>query len=320
MVIPPPARHPILYYLWFEWSVARALRKVQPDVFLSPDGYLSLRTDVPQVPVIHDLNFHHHPEYFSTVNRLHYLHYFPRYARKAQRIATISEFSKADIVERYGIDPSRIDVTYNGAPQDLLHLTDVQKRDVRLEITGGRPYIVFIGGLYPRKNIIQQLLAFDQFKEKTGSNACFVVIGAANATSAPIFDTLSTLRWKQDVLMLGRVDPREKVDRILAASEALMFVSTFEGFGLPLLEAMRCGVPTITGNISAMPEIADGCALLVPPDNTAEIASAIERVLTNRELRSTLIQNGYQRLPMFTWEKAASTLWDTVQAVHASNH
>ena len=114
-VLFPQARHPILYYLFFEFAVTRALKKVKADVFLSPDGYLSLRTDVPSVQVIHDLNFEHFPEFVPFLERKFYRYFFPRYAQKATRIATVSSYSKQDIIDLYNQPESKIDVVYNGA-------------------------------------------------------------------------------------------------------------------------------------------------------------------------------------------------------------
>lgn len=315
IVIGPQARHPFLFYLWFEWSVAKVLKKIRADIFVSPDGYLSLRSDVPQIPVIHDLNFHYYPEYFSFLVRNHYLYYFPKYAKKAKRIATVSEFSKNDIVNQYGISADKIDVIYNGVNQQIIKLTNKEKQTIQNQITGGRPYFVFIGGLYPRKNLINQLKAFDEFKLKTKSDVCFVIIGSRYKESEPVFQTINQMQFKDDVIIKGRVEPREIADRIIASSLALCYVSNFEGFGLPLVEAMRCNVPIITGNITAMPEIAEDSALKVSPHSISEIAHAMERIVYDEDLSQKLIEKGELRLRDFTWDKTADLLWNSIISV-----
>lgn len=317
VVAGPPARHPVLFYAWFEWTVPRLLKKVNADVFLSPDGYLSLRSEVPQVPVMHDLNFHYFPEYFDLSVRKHYGYYFPRYAKKAARIATVSQFSKQDIVQQYGVPASDIDVVYNGASQDVLELSEAEKQEVRNEITGGHPYMVYIGALYPRKNLVNQLLAFDRFKNETGSDMRFVLIGSRYRESAGIMNCYEKLRHRDHVLFLGRVDPREKADRILAASAFLMYVSQFEGFGLPLLEATRCGVPAITADVTAMPEIGGDAVLQASPENIEQIADAMSRLSRDKSLRRQLVLNGKKILPHYTWEGTESRLWNClVKAVY----
>ena len=117
VAIFPQARHPFLYYLWFEYAIPIALEKHKADLFLSPDGYLSLSTTTPQVGVIHDLNFEHYPADLPFLTRKYYRNYFPRFARMAKRLATVSEFSKQDIVQQYKVDPSKIDVVFNGVDE-----------------------------------------------------------------------------------------------------------------------------------------------------------------------------------------------------------
>ena len=114
VVLNPPARHPILFKIWFDRSVTKALKKYQCDAFISPDGYLSLKTNVPQLGVIHDLNFEHHPKDIPASALKYLKNYFPKFAQKADRLCTVSEYSKQDIVKSYGIDPKKIDVTHNG--------------------------------------------------------------------------------------------------------------------------------------------------------------------------------------------------------------
>jgi glycosyltransferase involved in cell wall biosynthesis len=114
VVAHPQSRHPILWYLFFEFGVYRVLKKHKPDLFLSPDGWLSLRSNTPQLAVIHDLNFEKHPEFVPFLVRKYYLYFFPRFAKKARRLTTVSEYSKKDIVSRYGVDEDKVDVVYNG--------------------------------------------------------------------------------------------------------------------------------------------------------------------------------------------------------------
>ncbi|MCB0785782.1 MAG: glycosyltransferase, partial [Flavobacteriales bacterium] len=157
----PPTRHPILYRIWFDAVVPGLLRKHKADLFLSPDGYLSLRTSVPQVPVMHDLNFEHHPDDLPPAYRRFYRKFFPRFARKAARIVTVSGFSKQDIMDRYGVPAEKIDVVHNGVGTVFGQDTDEEKVAARRKLTNGQPYVICVGSLPPRKNIAQLLPAFD---------------------------------------------------------------------------------------------------------------------------------------------------------------
>ena len=133
VVLKPQARHPVLWYLFFEWSVTRALKRYCIDLFLSPDGWISLRTHVPTLTVIHDLNFEHASDFLRPSHQRYMKRYFPRFARKATRIATVSEFSKDDIATTYGVDSKKIDVVYDGSNADYRPLSEEEQIAVRKE-------------------------------------------------------------------------------------------------------------------------------------------------------------------------------------------
>src|SRR5690554_900898 len=135
VVAHPQARHPILWYLFFEFGVYRILKKYKPDIFLSPDGWLSLRSGVKSLAVIHDLNFEAHPEFLPRHIAKYYKWFFPRFARKATRIATVSEYTRQDLHERYKIDLSKIDVVYNGANTRFSPLTNEKIQTIRNRIS-----------------------------------------------------------------------------------------------------------------------------------------------------------------------------------------
>jgi glycosyltransferase involved in cell wall biosynthesis len=283
-------------------------------VFLSPDGYLSLRSDIPQVAVIHDLNFEHFPHFFDPFHRWHYRTFFPRYCQKAKKIATVSEFSRKDISVLYNIPLEKIDVIYNGVdtlyqPADKASVDEFKKN-----ITGGQDYFVFIGGLYLRKNLSTILKAFDAFKKKTHLPVKFILAGKSYKETKELFELHRTLECKEDIIFLGRVEPREQIPVILSGALSLVYVSLFEGFGLPIAEAMQCGTPVITGNITAMPEIAGDAAILADPYSYQSIAAAMEQIATSDKLRAELRQKGFEQAKKFTWKNTADKLWKTLQA------
>lgn len=160
VVLNPPARHPILFRIWFNFSVTRALKKYKADVFFSPDGFLSLKTKVAQVGVIHDLNFEHHPEDLPT-SALNYLKkYFPQFGKKAEHIITVSEFSKQDLCKTYGISPDKITVSWNGASEVFKPISEEEKTAVRDQFSNGKNYLLFVGALHPRKNVKRLIEAY----------------------------------------------------------------------------------------------------------------------------------------------------------------
>ena len=161
VVIGPQARHPVLFYIWFEFSLPAALKKIKADLFISPDAYLSLKTKVPSLLVIHDLNFEHYPKMVPFLARKHYQFFTPKFAEKADRIATVSQFSKDDIVQNYHISPEKIDVVYNGANETFYPINEDDKKKAKAMYCEGNDYFVFIGALNPRKNLVNLFKAFD---------------------------------------------------------------------------------------------------------------------------------------------------------------
>lgn len=311
VVIGPPARHPVLFVLWFEWSVARALRRIRPDLFLSPDGYLSLSAKVPSLAVIHDLNFEHFPEDLPWLVRKYYRYYFPRFARKARRIATVSEFSRDDIAATYGIDPDVIDVVYNGANEKFLPVSENIAEQTRAEFAAGQPYFLFVGSLHPRKNLARLFAAFDLYKQRTDGGEKLLVVGEKKWWTPEIRKAYEGSVHRGDIVFSGRLEP-EVLCRVTASALASVYVSYFEGFGIPIVEAFRCGVPVITADATATAEIAGGAALLADPFDVKSIAEALKAVAEQPDLRRDLIRKGFDRAEDFTWQKSADRLWSSV--------
>ena len=312
VITGPQARHPVLWYFWFEWSVPRILRKERADLFVSPDGYLPLRGTVPSVAVIHDINFLHRPGDLPLSSRWYYNHYFPEFARRAKRIGTVSEYSKADICRSYGVEPSKISVLYNGINEHYKPVSDREKQAARDRTTGGTPYFIYIGTLHPRKNIPGLLKAYDLFREETGSAYRLVIVGEKMFMTSEIDRTFSGMKHRAEVIFTGRMDPAE-LQQVLASAEALVFVPFFEGFGIPVIEAMKCGVPVIASDATSLPEVAGGAALLSGPEDFRAIANHMRQVTTDPGLRSGLVSSGLKRAENFSWDRTADKFWDLIE-------
>ncbi len=313
VMVPPPTRHPILYRIWFDLMLPRALRKYRADAFLSPDGYLSLRTEVPQLPVIHDLNFEHFPEDLPRAYSRFYRTFFPRFAKKAARIVTVSEFSKQDIVTTYGIAPERIDVVYNGIGSVFVPLAEEERGKARKKHTGGLPYFVCVGSLHPRKNIARLLEAFDRFAE-TQNEARLVIVGEDFWWDDRMKAAWKTMRHTEKVVFTGRLEQTE-LHATLADALALVFVSYFEGFGIPVAEAMKCGVPVIAANATSLPEVAGDAAIFCDPFNVESIAEAMAQLWNDPQLRAQLAQAGLLRSERYTWDRTAEGLWNSLEKI-----
>jgi glycosyltransferase involved in cell wall biosynthesis len=310
VVIGPQARHPILWYIWFEHSIKRVLKKHKPDLFISPDGYLNLKTPIKSLAVIHDLNFEHLPQYLPKFPRWYYKKYFRRFAEKAYRIATVSKYSKEDISKTYQIDSSKIDLVYNGIGDFFHPISEMEKQETKNEISSGNPYFIFIGALNPRKNIDGMLKAYSLYREKGGENK-FVIVGAKMFWDQNIARVYESHPYKTDILFTGRLEG-EGLNKVLASAEALLFVSYFEGFGIPIVEAFKCEVPVITSSTSSMPEIAGDAALICDPQRIEDIAIAMHKV-EDPQTKKDLIEKGIKRQNLFTWNQSAEMMWASIE-------
>ena len=311
VVLQPQSRHPILWYLFFEWSVPFALKRYKADLFLSPDGWVSLRTKVKTISVIHDLNFEHFPQYIKLFPYLYYYIFFKQYARKAVRIATVSEYTKQDICTLYGIDASRIDIVYNGSNEIYKPLSDAEQNGIRQQFTDGKPYFIFIGLIHKRKNLINLFKAYDHFRRFSENDVKLIIVGSKKWWRGDIETTFNQMKYKNDVIFTGRIEPLE-LSRLLASSLALTYVSYFEGFGIPILEAFNAETAVITSNVTSMPEVAGDAALLVDPYSVVSIAQAMQKIFSDKELRHSLIEKGRKRRLDFSWDATAAKLWETI--------
>ncbi|OFY87157.1 MAG: glycosyltransferase [Bacteroidetes bacterium RIFCSPLOWO2_12_FULL_35_15] len=312
LILSPQARHPILYYLWFEFSVAAILNRLKPDLFLSPDGYLSLKSNCKQLAVIHDINYEHYPMDVPFLERKYYQHFFPKFAQKATRIATVSEFSKKDIAGTYNIDPSKIDVVYNGCNESYTAIDYEEQQQTKLKFSQNCDYFLFVGALHPRKNISRLFQAFDKFKNDQPSTVKLVIVGVKYYWTREIKHTYLNMKHKEDVIFTGRLST-EDLKNVLGSALAMTYVPYFEGFGIPILEAMNCDTPVITSNITSMPEVAQDAALLVDPFSVESIANAMLYIYKDEDMRNKLIQKGRKRKLDFSWDKTATALWESIE-------
>ena len=170
VVLFPPARHPFLYCIYYEFSVRRNLQKIKPDVFVGPDGLLSLGSKTKQIAVRHDINFYHYPQDLGFFYRHYYNFFMPKFAKKASKIVTVSQFSKQDLVQTYGVLADKIEVVYNGINDGYRKLEDYLKLETKAKFSGGKEYFLFVGSMSPRKNLVRLIAAFANFKKQIQSD------------------------------------------------------------------------------------------------------------------------------------------------------
>lgn len=308
----PPYRHPLLYVLYMELVLPFVLRRLRPDVFVSAEGFLSLMSGVKQLPVIYDLNFEHFPENLSFKNRIYFRTFFKRFARKAQRIATISEYSKEDIVKLYGIDANKIDNVSCGINSNFSVLKEEEKAAAKHRYARGEDYFFFVGSMHPRKNVVRLIHAFDQFKKDTNAKLQLVIAGHILWSGSEIENAVNAMSCKEAIHFTGRISD-EDLKLALGSAFGLTFVPVFEGFGLPIVEAFQAGVPVVASQVTSLPEVAGDAAVYADPFDVVSIKDAMARLYNmSPEERTTLINKGFQQKELFSWQRTADLMWRSI--------
>ena len=312
IVLAPPTRHPFLWILWFEYRIPKLLKKIGADIFLSTDGYISLRTNIPQVDVIHDINFVHNPKQLPWLTSWYYNKYFVKFAKKATHIGTVSEFSKNDICTTYGIDREIVTVCYNGSNEQYKPISEDEKKVIRDKYSKGKKYFVFVGALSPRKNVDGLLRSFEIFKERYNIDFKLLIVGGTLHKTGEIEKIYSEMKHKTDVIFTGRLETDE-LCKVVAASESLVYIPHFEGFGIPLLEAMYAETAIISGNTTSLPEVVGNAALIGSPSDYEKVAENMNHIATNEELRNSLIEKGRLQRQKFSWQLTSERLWNCIE-------
>ncbi len=318
VVLKPSTRHPLLWYYWHEKKLPPLLEKIKPDIFLSPDGIISLKSDIPQVAVIHDISFYHRPSDTPFLTGLYYRHFYRKFAFKASRIITVSMFCRDDISSYFGINPEKIDVAWNGVSDYFYPATDEEKYNFRKNLTGGDPYFVFVGNFSPRKNIPGLIKAWHLFREKTGFKHKLVLAGKRLFLNRETDRMIRLSPCREDIILPGKII-HHQLRLLYSAAEALVFVPWFEGFGIPAAEAMRCGTPVILSSLTSLPEIGGDAALYVNPADPPDICEAMIQIVKNSELREKLSRDGILQSQKFKWENTAKSVRKSIETAIGYN-
>lgn len=312
VVVGPPARHPLLWKLWYDIKIPALLKKYKADVFVSCDGFCSLNTRVPQCMVLHDLSFIHFPKFNKRSHVFFYKKYTPAFLEKARRIATVSDFSKKDILAHYNkIPDSKIDIVYSGVKEIFAPVDGYKKMHIKEKYTSGKEFFIYVGAIHPRKNLENLLKAFSVFKKRQQSGMKLLLAGRPAWKYEPFLEKLKTYKYRNDVVMTGYLEDLE-LNSLLGSAYAMLYPSLFEGFGVPVLEAMKCDVPVITSANSSMQEIAGDAALYFDPTDFNDIADKMMLLYKDEVLRKKMIQKGKERNGQFSWEKTADLVWQCI--------
>lgn len=311
IVVPPPARHPVLWYLWFEVAIPRILKKIKADVFFSPDGYCSLRSKVPTLMTMHDLAYLHYPEQVDSLTERYYRYFVPRFLNRAEKVATVSDYVKNDIIKSLQIPADKIFRAYNGARDEFKPLVEDSKQLIRNQYSDGKEYFLYYGALHPRKNIVNLINAFERFKSINNTSTKLLLIGRMAWQTSEIENRIKNSPFAADIKHINYLDT--SLPLLVASAKAVVYISLFEGFGLPVLEAMKCGVPVITSDVTSMPEVAGDAAICVDPQDVNEIVKALEKLETDKHIATILVQKGHDRSTFFSWDLTAEAIYRSIR-------
>ena len=313
-VLGPAARHPWLWEYWNEVRIPSALKKHRIDVYWSPDGLLPKRVrgwHGRLVTTIHDLNFVHQPEGIPARVGAYYRRVVAHSARRADAILTVSQKTKEDVAQTFRLSDAHIAVSYN-APAHAYHpLSEGQKQEARERFAQGQPYFCFVGAFTPRKNVRTLVEAFLAFRQQHPDAPHRLVLAGSSLHRDPALTQALALAGER-VLTLGHI-PGDALSALYGGAEAFCFPSRFEGFGIPLVEAMASGCPVISSSASCMPEIVGSAGLLVDPEDVPAWAEALGRLAQDPEALQAYRERGLQRAQDFSWTQSASVVWKALQ-------
>jgi glycosyltransferase involved in cell wall biosynthesis len=259
-----------------------------------------------------------HPEFYPPLVAWRLNQLMKVALRRAARVLCVSENVRDDVRTQFGVPAERLAVAYNGVGSHFVRTAPDQARRVVAERFGiDYPYVLFVGKLQARKNVVRLIRAFARFKHETRSDAKLLLAGKKTATSEGIDETIAELGLGDHVVQAGYFKPTD-LPIVYSAAEQFVFPSLWEGFGIPVVEAMACGAPVVTSTVTSLPEVAGGAAVLVDPMSVDSIAGAMARIHGSADLRRDLVARGLARAEHFTWRNCARATLDAYAAVARS--
>jgi glycosyltransferase involved in cell wall biosynthesis len=289
------------------------------EVLHSPGYTAPLVSPCPSVVTIYDLNFLHHPEDFSQLSATTLRVLVPLAAKTCDMIATLSENSRRDIVARLKVPEEKVHVTYPAASVAPLRREGSSIQDLRLGHRINSRYILSVAASHPHKNLLTLVEAYHLLRSEHSSEHQLVIVGLRGRDHGRLLELITELSLQNEVILTGWI-PAEHLALLYDSADVFVFPSLYEGFGIPVLEAMQHRVPVVSSNVSSLCEATGDATIAVDPHDAAGMAAAIRRILTDRALRANLVEKGYQHAGKFSWEQTARQTLDVyAEAVSRSS-
>jgi glycosyltransferase involved in cell wall biosynthesis len=299
--------------LFDQIAIPRALRQYGCDVVINLKHSVPLFAPTPAIFVMHGADWLAFPQNYYFFDRMYHKVSLPLFCRKADKIISVSHDATRIAVSRLKLPPSKVATVYHGFRTDFHRVQDPERvAQVRARYKLPERFILYVGRIYPMKNVRGLVEAFAKLRDRIPHS--LVISGIKHYKTEPDFAAIDKYSLHDRVIPTGFVE-EEDLPVLYSMAEAFVLPSLYEGFGIPLLEAMACGCPIVTSTQGSCPEVVDGAGVLVNPRDSSDIAEGIYKVLTDRELAAGLVAKGYARVAQFSWEKCARETLDVIASV-----
>jgi glycosyltransferase involved in cell wall biosynthesis len=313
-----PNAHPVILksrmkLLFDQISIPRAARKYGCDVIINLKHSVPLLTGARTIFVMHGADWLAFPQNYYFFDRMYHKISLPLFCSKADRIISVSNDATRIAIEKLRLPPSKFATIYHGFRKDFRRVEDPERlARARARYKLPERFILYVGRIYPMKNVRGLVEAFAKLRDRIPHS--LVIAGIKHYKTEADFAAIDQYALHDRVIPTGFVE-EEDLPVLYSMADAFVLPSLYEGFGIPLLEAMACGCPVVTSKAGSCPEVVDGAGVLVDPRDAGDIAEGIYKVVTNPELAAGMVRKGYQRVPQFSWEKCAQETLDVIRAV-----
>lgn len=312
------------YPVWEQFLLPKALKKIKPDILHCTGNTAPLKVNIPLVITLHDILYLQQinltrGSWYQRIGNLYRKWLIPKIVHKCQAILTVSDFEKAEIERHFGFSDGKVKRVYNAfSPQ----FTEIGNRGVldkyKKKYHLPEQYILFLGNTHPNKNIRKVLKAMSLLQRSTGIKTPLVMPDVDEQFLQRILKEINDPSLRENICLTGYI-PNNELTYIYNLARVFLYPSFYESFGIPMLEAMACGVPVVASGRAAMPEVAGGAALLVDPENEEEIANSIHKLLTKEDLYRSFKSSGLERAASFSWTLTAFGIQDAYDEIFQQN-
>jgi glycosyltransferase involved in cell wall biosynthesis len=306
--------------IWGNIRLPLLLKKLKATVLVQPYGFCSLTTNTPQVLMVSDLLWIDKTQYLPRTIRLYHRLFGKQSIKKASRIITFSEIIKQGLIDKYPIAAENISAINGAAAAIYQPITHEQKQQAKDGYADGREYFLFTGGNNPKNNLVGLLKAFSLFKKWQKSNMKLLIAGPITPQKGDVLDKLDSYKYKDDVVILKGINERQ-LALVTASAYAFIFPTLVNGFAVPLLSAMQCGVPAIATDLNTNREVGAEGILYALPNDVDGMANQMKLLYRDELMKASLIEKGFQQAAVYNWERTVGLFWDVVlKVVSASDN